>query len=57
MLMLHLLREVPAHALGLAAVRSRLRAPGDSVGASDWAWPLGSYRQTRKSNPESFVGA
>jgi hypothetical protein len=28
MLMLHLLRKVPAHALGLAAVRSRLRVPG-----------------------------
>jgi hypothetical protein len=35
MLMLHLLRKVPAHPLGLAAVRSRLRVPGDSVGASD----------------------
>jgi|ERR1700722_7555224 hypothetical protein len=47
MLMLHLLRKVPAHALGLAAVRSRLRVPGDSVGASDGRGRVG-YRQTRK---------
>jgi hypothetical protein len=47
MLILHLLRKVPAHALGLAAVRSRLRAPGDSVGASDGRGRVGVPADTQ----------